>query len=139
MCTSCVHDLSCSLHSCMHYITETCHRLPWISHCSTTICKLVNASSLPHSLPMKQEQDRNQKHHISKPHKQRTTFIVIRYTIAYAYVQACMHTYIYIHITYIHTYIHTYILGLKRVGKIVLEYSAVLSHEYSSTHLLGIH
>ena len=31
------------------------------------------------------------------------------------------------------------ILGLKRVGKIVLKYSAVLSHEYSSTHLLGVY
>ena len=30
-------------------------------------------------------------------------------------------------------------VGLKRVGKIVLEYSAVLSHEYSSTPLLRIH
>ena len=31
------------------------------------------------------------------------------------------------------------LVGLKRVGKIVLEYSAIFSHEYSSTHLLGIH
>ena len=31
------------------------------------------------------------------------------------------------------------VIGLKRVGKILLEYSAVISHEYSSTHLLGIH
>ena len=33
------------------------------------------------------------------------------------------------------------VIGLKRVGKIVLaiEYSAVISHEYWSTHLLGIH